>query len=108
MLLLRVLLFQAFGVHTTSDDSGCTSRIEPFMFFHHIITRVLKHHISILSPLPLKKKRMIYVTNSTPKLTGLPPPLIKRYLHDKLINVLLTPLTAVKGLQTYIFADTAP
>lgn len=36
---------------------------------------------------------------STPKLTGLPPPLIKHYSHDKLINVLLTPLMAVKGLQ---------
>lgn len=98
MLLLRVLLFQAFGIHTTSDESGCISRIEPLMFFHHIITQ-LKHHISIFFPFPLKKKRMIYVTNYTPKLTGLHPPLIKHYLDDKLINVLLTPLMAVKGLQ---------
>lgn len=105
MLLLGVLLFQAFGVHTSSGDSGCTSRTEPLLVFHHIIT-VLRHHISILSPLPLERKGwFMYKFHSR---TNWAPSTTDQALHDKLINALLTPLMAVKGLQMEIFADTAP
>ena len=77
----RVLLFKAFGFHTaTTDDSDCISMIEPHMFFHHIITK-LKHHTSIHFPFSVKKK-IIYATNSTPKLTG--PPLFP--YHDQTLR----------------------
>lgn len=82
-LLLRGFLFQAFGVHTTSDDSGCISRIEHF-------------HTFPLQFKKKKKKRMIYATNPAPNLPGLPSPLIKHYSHDKPINGILTPLRLLR------------
>lgn len=80
-LLLRGFLFQAFGVHTTSDDSGYISRIEHFHTF----------------PLLLKKKKKDDLCHkSCSKPTGLPSPLIKHYSHDKLINGILTPLRLLR------------